>query len=161
MHRLVAHHAFVTDLHPQGIEEHHRIDHLQRPVLPGCHFVQNGVGDDADQVRRSFHPIDFKQMALDLTYAHPTRIHRDDPIIEAGKPPPVAGDQLRIERSRPITGDVQPYPTGIRQHRLLPIAIATVRATSHSLAVQMVVQFGVEQPLRQGFLHIAQKGICV
>ena len=70
------------------------------------------------KVRRSFHPIDFKQMALDLTHAHPARIHRNDPIIETGKPPPVARDQLWIERSRPITGDVS--------SRTRPASVSTV-----------------------------------
>ena len=48
--RLVADRALVADLHPERVEEHQGIDRLERPVLPLGDFVQDGVGDGADQV---------------------------------------------------------------------------------------------------------------
>ena len=50
MHRLVPDRAFIAHLDPQGIEEHQRVQRLQRALLPLCHFVEHGVGDGADQV---------------------------------------------------------------------------------------------------------------
>src|SRR5512135_259774 len=47
---LVAHHALVAHLDPQGVEEHQRVEGLQRTPLPLGHFLQHGVGDRADQV---------------------------------------------------------------------------------------------------------------
>jgi hypothetical protein len=44
--------ALITDFDPQGIEEHQRIDRLQRPRLPYRDLVQHGVGDGRDQIGR-------------------------------------------------------------------------------------------------------------
>jgi len=48
--RLVPDHAFVTHLHPQGVEEHDRINCLERTVLPRRHLVQHRVSHPADQI---------------------------------------------------------------------------------------------------------------
>jgi hypothetical protein len=34
VHRLVAHHGVLADLHPQGVKEHHRVQPLERSRLP-------------------------------------------------------------------------------------------------------------------------------
>jgi hypothetical protein len=47
---LVADHAVVADLHPQGVEEHHRIHRFERAVLPGQRFGHHLVSDRADEV---------------------------------------------------------------------------------------------------------------
>ncbi len=62
IHRLVAHHALFADLHPQSVEEHHRIDRLQRPGLPGRHLRQHPVGHRADQVGTDLGAVGFKQI---------------------------------------------------------------------------------------------------
>ena len=67
--RLVAHRALVADLHPQRVEEHQRIERLERPVLPFGHLVQDGVGHRADQVGRDVDAIELAQVALDLADA--------------------------------------------------------------------------------------------
>jgi hypothetical protein len=40
-------------------------------------------------------------MPDNLARAHPARVHRDDLVIEAGKPALVLGDELRIEAGHP------------------------------------------------------------
>ena len=75
---LVPDHALVADLDPQGVEEHHRIDRVERPVLPVANLVQHGVGDPADQVGRDLDGIEFAQVALDLTDRHSPGVERDD-----------------------------------------------------------------------------------
>jgi len=47
---FVAHEAFVTDLHPQSVEEHQRIARIERPVLPFRDLIQNGIGHRRDQI---------------------------------------------------------------------------------------------------------------
>ncbi len=42
--------ALVADLDPERVEEHQRVQRLERAVLPFGHFIEDGVGDRADQV---------------------------------------------------------------------------------------------------------------
>jgi hypothetical protein len=44
--------ALVADLDPKRVEEHQRIERLERPVLPFGDLVEHGVGHRADQIRR-------------------------------------------------------------------------------------------------------------
>ena len=103
--RLVADHALVADLDPQGVEEDQRVDRLQRPVLPLGDLLQHGVGDRADQVGRDVDAVELAQVALDLADAHAAGVHRDDLVVEAGKAPLVLGDQLRVEGRQPVARD--------------------------------------------------------
>ncbi len=50
--RLVAHEAFVPDLHPDRVEEHQRVAGIEWPPLPFRDRLQHGVGHRRDQVRR-------------------------------------------------------------------------------------------------------------
>ena len=56
-------------------EDHHEGDGGQRPRVPFFDLVQNRVGDTADEIRRDLQPIEFFQMATDVTHAHIARIH--------------------------------------------------------------------------------------
>jgi hypothetical protein len=60
--RLVADDALVAHLDPQGIEKHQGIDRLERPGLPRGDLLQDGVGDDADEIRRDLDTIELAQM---------------------------------------------------------------------------------------------------
>jgi hypothetical protein len=42
--------TLVADFDPPGIEEHHRIDRIERPVLPFPDLVEDRIGDPADEV---------------------------------------------------------------------------------------------------------------
>ena len=42
---------FVANLHPQRVEEHHRIEWLERPALPRRDLRHDRIGDRTDQVR--------------------------------------------------------------------------------------------------------------
>jgi len=41
--RLVAHHPFVADLDPDGVEEDQRVNRVERPLLPGGDFIEHCV----------------------------------------------------------------------------------------------------------------------
>jgi hypothetical protein len=84
--RLVLDRALVADLDPQRIKEDHRIDCVERPVLPLAHLIEHGIGDPADQVGRDVDGIELAQMALDLAYRHAVGIHRDDLVVEGIEP---------------------------------------------------------------------------
>ena len=46
----------------RSIEEHQRIDLIERPLLPGRYFIEHGVGHRADQVRRYVDAVQLVQM---------------------------------------------------------------------------------------------------
>lgn len=66
MDRLVAHHAFIADLDPDGIEKDQRINRIERPLLAGGNLIEDGVGHRADQVRRHVDAIQIVQVPRDL-----------------------------------------------------------------------------------------------
>ena len=59
----------VADLRDQRIDEHHRVDRLQRPVLPLPHLLQRPVGDPRDRVMRQLHPRRLPQVPGDIPHA--------------------------------------------------------------------------------------------
>jgi hypothetical protein len=95
-------------------------------------------------------------VALDLPHAHAARVHRHDLVVEAGKAPLIALDQLRIERSFPIARNANVDLRVLGQDRLRRVAVATVRTALRCFALQMIVQFGVENPLRQSLLQLIE-----
>ena len=156
MDRLVADDALVADLDAQGVEEHQRIDRLERPGLPGGDLLQDGVGDGADEIGRDLDPVEFAQVSDDLADAHAAGIHRHDLVVETWKATPVLGDQLRIERRLPVAWDLQLDPASLGRHRLAAVAVAAVRGV---IARQMMVHLGVQRPFGQGLLQIVEQAI--
>ena len=96
-------------------------------------------------------------MALDLTHAHATGIHRHDLLVEAGKASLVLGDQLRIEGRQAIPWDLQVDLAGVGEHGLTAIAVAGVVALT--LLVEMMVHLGVEGPLSQSLLQLVEQPV--
>ena len=130
---------------------------FERAVLPLGDLVEHGVGHRADQVGRDLDAVEFAQMPLDLAGAHAAGVHRDDPVVEAGEAALVLGDQLRVEGGQPVARDLQGQPAGAGQHRLAAVAIAAVGPAIRLAAVEVVVQFGVQDPLGQGLLEPVQQ----
>src|SRR3954470_8136686 len=77
-------------------------------------------------------------MTLDLPGRHASRVHGDDLLVEARKPPLIPGDQLRVERAFPIARNTQVQLGILGQHRLLRIAIAVIGLARRRLAIEMV-----------------------
>src|SRR3954452_20766472 len=98
-------------------------------------------------------------MTLDLPGRHASRVHGDDLLVEARKPPLIPGDQLRVERAFPIARNTQVQLGILGQHRLLRIAIAVIGLARRRLAIEMVVQFRVQDALGQRFLQLVEKPI--
>ena len=159
--RLVADRPLVAHLDPDRIEEDQRIEGFQRPVLPVRHLVQDGVGDGADQVGRDVDPVELTQMPLDLADAHAAGVHRDDLLVEAGKPPLVLGDQLRIEGRQPIPRNLEVDLAGLGQHRLLAIAVAAVGPAVRLAGLQVMIHLRVQRPLGQRLLQLVQQAVLL
>src|SRR5437764_8569064 len=98
-------------------------------------------------------------MTLDLPGRHASRVHGDDLLVEARKPPLIPGDQLRVERAFPIARNTQVQLGILCQHRLRLIAIAVIGLARRRLAIEMVVQFRVQDALGQRFLQLVEKPI--
>src|SRR3954463_823430 len=98
-------------------------------------------------------------MTLDLPGRHASRVHGDDLLVEARKPPLIPGDQLRVERAFPIARNTQVQLGILGQHRLLRIATAVIGLARRRLAIEMVVQFRVQDALGQRFLQLVEKPI--
>ena len=141
--RLVAHEALVADLHPDGVEEDQRIAGVERPVLPFGHLLQNRIGHRRDQVRRDVDAVEFFQMAADLAHRHAAGVQGDDLIVEIGEAPLVFGDQLGIERARPIARNGQGHFRSSRQNRFAGIAVAVIATAFGALRIQMLVQLRI------------------
>ena len=107
--RFVAGDPLVADLDPERIEDDDRIDAFQGPVLPGADFLENGVGDPADQVRRDIDAAELLQMATDLQHTHAAGVHRDHLVVEAVDPGLAFADDPGVERgiAIPRRGDIQ------------------------------------------------------
>jgi hypothetical protein len=159
MHRFVADMAFIPDLDPQGIEEHQRIDRLQRPRLPGRHFIKHRIGDRRDQVGRHVDAVKLLDMPDDLARAHPTRIHRHDLLVEARKAALILGKQLRVEARLTVSRDRELKRAAIGQNRLAAVAIAAV--ASGLFTREVAIHLRVQRPLRQRLLQLIEQAIAL
>jgi hypothetical protein len=152
--------AFVANLDPNGVEKYDRIAGVERPVLPFRDLFKHGVGDRRDEVGRHVDPVHLVEMAADLAHAHPARVHRNDVVVEIRKPPLIPRDQLRVERPRPITRNLDRHLRGSRQHGLLGGSIPPVRLAFAALLIEMLVDLGVQNALRQSLLQLIDKPVA-
>jgi hypothetical protein len=108
----------LTDLHHQRVDQHHRVNPVQRPRLPGREFVDDLVGDPGDQVTRHLGVVDVGQVGLDLAGRQPLGIQRDDRLVEPFDAAGVLGHDLRLEPSSAIPGHLQLDRADLGLHRL-------------------------------------------
>ena len=159
MDGLVPDEALVADLHAESIEEHDRIDRLQRPGLPSGDLFQNSVSNHRDQVRGNVDAIEIVQVPDNLPVAHAPGIHRDDLLVEARKPALVFGDELRVEIRLAVSRDGQVELAAVRRDGLAAIAVAAVSGAV--LAGQMMVHLGVQRPFGKRLLQTIKKAARV
>ena len=129
VNRLVAHHRLLADLHPQRIEEHHRIHRLERAALPGADLGHHRIRDGADELGGDLRAVLRGEKSLDLPRRHAAGVHGDDLVVESGEAPLVLADQHRLEAPLTVAGDIDPQRTVLGQHRLgaRPIAVIARR----------------------------------
>lgn len=143
MSRLLAHEAFVPDLHPQGIEEADRVDRLERAGLPSGEHLQNRVGRRADQIERDLDAIEIAQVPDDLGGAHAAGVRGDDLLVEGGKAALVRSDGLRVKGGVPITRHGHRQQARVGSDGLAAAAVAAV--ADLRLAGETMVHLGLHQ----------------
>ena len=115
---LALHRAAVTDLQHQRIEEHDRVDVIERPGLPGAGVFHDRVGHPADQVAADLDPVDLLQVRLDVPGRQAAAVERQDLVVEPLEPPLPLPHDLRLERPVPIAGRLDPHLALLGEKRL-------------------------------------------
>jgi hypothetical protein len=118
--------AALADLEDQAVEEDHRIDVLQRPLLPRADVLQDGVGDAADQVVADVDAVDLSEMRLNVTDRQPARVKRDDLLVKAGEATLALRHDLRRKAALAIPGRLDPNRAMLGHKRLRRAAVARV-----------------------------------
>ena len=113
------HGAALADLQHQRVEEDHRVDVVQRPLLPLTHVLHDRVGDAADQVATDLDAVDLGQVRLDVARRQAARVEREDLVVEALETPLALPHDLRLEAALAIPRRLD--PTG-------PCSVASVFA---------------------------------
>ena len=105
--------------------------------------------------------VEFLKMATDLADRHPARIHRDDLVVEIRKPTLIFSDQLGIKRPGPIPRHRQRHLRGASQNRLFRIAVAVIGLALNAVGVQMLVELGIQDPLRERLLQLVNQPVFI
>ena len=145
---LVLDQALVADFDPQSVEKHHRIDRIERPVLPFPDLIKHRIGHPADQVGRDLGAIEFGQVALDLAHRHAARVKAQDLVVEAVEPGLALADQLRLEAAGPVARDRNLDLPVLGQYRLRTRAVAAVAAAAAGRIALLVAQDARSAPRR-------------
>jgi hypothetical protein len=149
--------TFPSRILTLSVDEHHRVDRVQRPVLPLRHAVDDLVGDRGDGLAGHLRAVDLGQMRRHLPGGQPSRGQRDHQLVDPGQPPLALGDDLRLERAVPVAGDVDLDRPDLGQHGLGAVPVAGVPAIAPGRVVAVIAEVvgdlalerGLDQPLRQ------------
>ena len=159
--RAVADLVAVADLHHQRIEVDDRVDLLQRPRLPGLDLLKHRVGDLRDGLVRQLGADRAGQMMANVAHRHPTRIQRDDHIVEAAGAPGALRNQPRLKATQPVSRYVQPNVADLGGHGLRCAAVARVRAATPGRVALLVTQvlglLGGQAPFEHRLDQLGQK----
>jgi len=124
--RLIANQAFFTNFDPQSIKENHRIHRLQWPLLPCANFFHDLIGHGADEVGRDLCSVLLGKKSPDLSDCHPTGIHSDDLVVEAGVTALMLGDQNGRETAVAVAWNIQADRAIAGEYRLAALTVALV-----------------------------------
>jgi hypothetical protein len=92
----------IADLHHERIEVDDRVDLLQRPALPGLDLLEHRVSDLPDRLVGQLGAQRAGQVMADITHRHPTRVQRNNHLVQAAAAPGALGNQPRLKRPSPI-----------------------------------------------------------
>jgi hypothetical protein len=129
----------VPDLDHDRVDEHRRVDLIQRPLLPRLHLLDHLVRDPRDGLLRHRRTVNLREMRRDLTRRQPLRIQRQNDLIHPGQPPLPLLHDLRLERPRPVPRHIDLHVTAaVRQHLFGTGPVADVPA-ARALAGRVVL----------------------
>lgn len=89
-------------VHQASLARDRGIDGLERPRLPRRDLSDDRVGRRADQIGRDVDGVHLEQERLNLPDRQPTRIQRDDLVVDAREAAFMLADELRFTRARAI-----------------------------------------------------------
>jgi len=84
--------------------KHDRVKCLERTTLPSPRLLHHCISDVADQRLTDLDAVHLFDVALNVPRAHPTRIHRQDFVIEASEPGLILLHQPRLELTVAVPG---------------------------------------------------------
>jgi len=155
------HAAAVTDLQHHAVQEHDRVDVLQRPLRPLADVVHDGVGHAADQVEADLDAVDLLQVRADVAHRQAARIQRQDLVVEADEPPLALLDDpgleapvtvaRRVERDLAVLGDQR------LRRRPVPSVPGPARRLLVRLEPEMVGQLDLHRPLHQPLRQLREQ----
>lgn len=146
------------------VDENHRVDRIQRPVLPLAHDPQHPVGDRRDVITRHRRAVHLGQMRAHLTSGQPFGGQADHQIVDAAHPPLPLGHDLRGETGVPVAWHAHPDRADLGQQRLGPAAVTAVGAITTGrlvLAVaEMLVHLRCQRGLQEPFGQLLQQPVA-
>src|SRR5215468_9907706 len=100
-------------------------------------------------------------MPLDLAAGHPTRVERDDLVVEAVEPSLSFLDELRIELPVAVTRDLDRDLALLAFESLARLAVAGIAGVLSFrrvfLVTEMMSHLSVKDPLNQGLGELLEK----
>jgi hypothetical protein len=157
----VRHMRAVADLHDQRVEVDHRVERLQRPVLPCQDFLGDRLGDVADRLVGQVGAQRRREMVLDVADRHPAGVQRDDHVLQPTEAAGALGHQRRPERTIPVPRLIQRDVTDLGAHRLRGGPVAGVTRPMPDpvalLIAEVIGQLRRHPPFQDGLDHLGQE----
>jgi hypothetical protein len=92
-------------------------------------------------------------MRSDVAHGHPSRVERDDVVVEALQPPLMLAHQLRLKRPHPVARPLDPHLAVLATKRLRARPVASVtdpaRRSLPRHRAETIGQLGRQRPLHQ------------
>jgi hypothetical protein len=153
--------AAVADLQHHAIEEHDRVDVIQRPGLPGARVLHHRVRHPRDQVAANPDAVDLLQVRLDIARRQAPRIQGQDLVVEPFETPLTLAHDLRLEAPIPVTRGVHSDRPVLSDQRLrrrpVPGVARTPRRLLMGLITEVVGQLDLHRPLHQPLRELRQQ----
>jgi hypothetical protein len=160
---LGADHPVVLDLHPDPVHREDGVDLVEGTATPQLDLVGDHVGHVRDQFPGRGHAVHLPQMGLDIASGHPPRVQRQNHVLNAANPAGAFRHDPRLERTVPVTGNIDLNRTVHRRHGLdgLPIAGITTSLTGRitGFIPQMIGHLGLKRPLQHRLRHLIQQPV--
>ena len=153
--------AALADLEDHAVQEHDRVDVLQRPLAPVADVVHHAVGDAADQVAADVHAVDLLEVRLDVARGEPAAVKREDLVVEPDEPPLALADNLGLEAAVTVAGRVDRDLPVLADQRLRGRPIALVGGAAGRLLVRLVAdvvgQLDLHRALHQALGQLGEQ----
>src|SRR5699024_4616491 len=151
--------ALAADVVVNGVQEHHRIDGLQRPLLPLFGNGKDLVCDPAYGAVRYRNPIDVLDMSLNIAGGHALGVHGQDLLLNVLADAGLALFQhLRLKLPFPVPGNRDLHVSKACPERLAAMTIPAVVCSLVLVVISAVAQILIQLCL-QTVLHEFGNGL--